>query len=421
MERNGGKAIAKALQSNCTLEALDLRGNNIGQNGATAIAAMLQTNATLTTVHLGSNRIGDIGAKAIVTALQTNCTLEKLDLALYGDNIDEATMEQIETLLKENRQRRAKEIAQREKEEPREKELEERRRRQENEQREKREQEQRKKEEQAATEARIKREREMEEARCQQELRQREKDEAERRQREKKVMDERRKAQEEQDRIRLQQQQEREKQEQERMEEQREKDERAAAEGKRKKESKPVESKRPITFNETPLLSHDELLLCLEILSDRRQNARDALKQDLTEKTINALEEIEEAVRRYTEVRDKRLLPTMETLEHAVAETNDGFTERKNSIEVKAQQAAEESAFAKLRQLVKEKEELQKEIDAATASATHQYQEALQSFQNRQAAVGQNTQTNPSLSAPTQNVDTNLSTTAQPLPNGSPL
>lgn len=76
----GGKAIAKALQSNSTMTTLDLSGNFIGDEGAKAIAKALELNTTLTELILWSNTIRNQGATAIAKALESNCTLVSLCL-----------------------------------------------------------------------------------------------------------------------------------------------------------------------------------------------------------------------------------------------------------------------------------------------------------------------------------------------------
>jgi hypothetical protein len=77
---DGLPAIAAALETNSTLESLDLWRNNIGVDGARALAAALERNTTLSDLDLQSNLIGDEGVRAIATALQRNTTLTSIDL-----------------------------------------------------------------------------------------------------------------------------------------------------------------------------------------------------------------------------------------------------------------------------------------------------------------------------------------------------
>ena len=72
--------LAEALQSNRTLQRLDLSENEIGYLGAAALAQALKKNQTLTHLQLSGNKIGDSGAKEFVEALQCNETFIFLDL-----------------------------------------------------------------------------------------------------------------------------------------------------------------------------------------------------------------------------------------------------------------------------------------------------------------------------------------------------
>ena len=88
----GGRALAKALQVNCTLTHLDLNGNYIGDSGALALGEALQTNYTLTELFLEDNMIGESGAEALAKALQSNRTLTHLNLGNNQNTGDSAAV-----------------------------------------------------------------------------------------------------------------------------------------------------------------------------------------------------------------------------------------------------------------------------------------------------------------------------------------
>ncbi len=73
------KAIAKGLQSNRSLTALDLSSIYLGDGGAITIMQSLESNNTLTWIKLYNNSIGDYGSAAIKYVLQSNNTLTYLD------------------------------------------------------------------------------------------------------------------------------------------------------------------------------------------------------------------------------------------------------------------------------------------------------------------------------------------------------
>jgi len=78
--KRGLEALAKALESNKTLQHLGLSGNNVGDAGAQAVAKALKSNETLQRLGLGENDIGDVGAQALAKALNSNASLQRLDL-----------------------------------------------------------------------------------------------------------------------------------------------------------------------------------------------------------------------------------------------------------------------------------------------------------------------------------------------------
>lgn len=80
--------MAKALESNTTLQHLSLAMNEIGDVGALALAKALESNTTLQRLSVVANEIGDVGAQALAQALEKNSTLQELqlDMNLIGDD-----------------------------------------------------------------------------------------------------------------------------------------------------------------------------------------------------------------------------------------------------------------------------------------------------------------------------------------------
>ena len=72
--------LAEALQTNRTLECLDLSDNEIECSGAIALAQALKSNQALQLLQLRNNKIGYSGVKEFFEALQCNETLLYLDL-----------------------------------------------------------------------------------------------------------------------------------------------------------------------------------------------------------------------------------------------------------------------------------------------------------------------------------------------------
>lgn len=72
--------LAHALQSNGTLEVLNLGGNDMGDVGAHALAEMLRCNGTLRRLHIANANIGRKGANDLASGLATNTVLHGIDL-----------------------------------------------------------------------------------------------------------------------------------------------------------------------------------------------------------------------------------------------------------------------------------------------------------------------------------------------------
>ena len=73
------------LESNSTLQILNLSGNTIGADGAASIGAALQVNSTLLSLSLSENKLGELGAQHLAEAIRINETLRNLLLI----NIDQ--------------------------------------------------------------------------------------------------------------------------------------------------------------------------------------------------------------------------------------------------------------------------------------------------------------------------------------------
>ena len=76
----GGKAIARALQSNRSLITLRADGNAFGDEGAQALAEALVSNGHLSELHLSHNDIGEMGGQALCEMLQDNRCLQKFSV-----------------------------------------------------------------------------------------------------------------------------------------------------------------------------------------------------------------------------------------------------------------------------------------------------------------------------------------------------
>ncbi|CAF0983740.1 unnamed protein product [Rotaria sordida] len=79
---NHAREFAATLQTNQTLQKLDLSINNIGPPGAQYLAEALRNNQTLTTLDLSGNKITDAGIQNLADALQNNRTLRTLNLRI---------------------------------------------------------------------------------------------------------------------------------------------------------------------------------------------------------------------------------------------------------------------------------------------------------------------------------------------------
>ncbi|XP_046380358.2 leucine-rich repeat-containing protein 45-like [Haliotis rufescens] len=89
--------------SSSSLQALDLRNNQINHEGASELAANLKRNTTLRALDLRWNNIGLLGGRALIEMLKSNKTLSRLELA--GNNIPSDILKSIETAVDNNADR----------------------------------------------------------------------------------------------------------------------------------------------------------------------------------------------------------------------------------------------------------------------------------------------------------------------------
>ena len=89
----GGVAIGQALESNNTLENLNLEGNNIGIKGAVSIGQALESNNTLQDLDLCDNEIGNDGAVAVIRGIARNTNTHLSTLNISQNNITQLPAE----------------------------------------------------------------------------------------------------------------------------------------------------------------------------------------------------------------------------------------------------------------------------------------------------------------------------------------
>ena len=74
----GGKALAKSLQTNQTLESLSLRLNRLTDDGASPVLLSLKSNTVLIDLNMSNNELGSQSSEAMSEALRVNSTLQRL-------------------------------------------------------------------------------------------------------------------------------------------------------------------------------------------------------------------------------------------------------------------------------------------------------------------------------------------------------
>ncbi|XP_052766427.1 leucine-rich repeat-containing protein 74B-like [Mya arenaria] len=96
----GVKAMSDPLETNTTIERMDLEGNYMLGVGATYLANVLKDNVYVTQLILSENKMGNIGAKAICELLVENKTITYLDLK--GNYIEDGVAENFYDMLSKN-------------------------------------------------------------------------------------------------------------------------------------------------------------------------------------------------------------------------------------------------------------------------------------------------------------------------------
>jgi len=74
------RTVNRGKERRCGVSTLDLKLNFIGERGGQALGQALRSNRTLMEIDLDRNRIGDQGAFAIGSALQINRTIKRVNL-----------------------------------------------------------------------------------------------------------------------------------------------------------------------------------------------------------------------------------------------------------------------------------------------------------------------------------------------------
>ncbi|CAH0482361.1 unnamed protein product [Peronospora belbahrii] len=97
----GAAQLAKALETNTSLESLYLSGNDIGPAGACALSQALTKNTHLRSLHLSGNNIGEEGARLLADGITGNTALRALYLGTNG--IGAAGMQSLATALTKNK------------------------------------------------------------------------------------------------------------------------------------------------------------------------------------------------------------------------------------------------------------------------------------------------------------------------------
>ena len=95
------KALAVALETNQTLQSLDLRGNAIGSEGMQALARALDKNQVLRVLNLGWMEINKTDMQVLADVLKTNQSLHVLKLV--GAHINDKKAKRLAEALKVNR------------------------------------------------------------------------------------------------------------------------------------------------------------------------------------------------------------------------------------------------------------------------------------------------------------------------------
>ncbi|KAK3089984.1 hypothetical protein FSP39_008219 [Pinctada imbricata] len=100
---NSFALFCEGLGSNDSLQALDLRNNQISHDGAAELASALKRNSTLRALDLRWNSVGLLGGRALLEMLQTNKMVCRIELA--GNNIPGDVLKALDTGLSQNEDR----------------------------------------------------------------------------------------------------------------------------------------------------------------------------------------------------------------------------------------------------------------------------------------------------------------------------
>nr|CAG8564503.1 8892_t:CDS:2 [Entrophospora candida] len=81
IEKVGSVLLTKALKNNTTIHTLIIPDNNLCDQGVSYLSKSLETNKTIRCIELAGNNFGDKGMESFCRALEINMTLESLDLS----------------------------------------------------------------------------------------------------------------------------------------------------------------------------------------------------------------------------------------------------------------------------------------------------------------------------------------------------
>ncbi|GFN83836.1 leucine-rich repeat-containing protein [Plakobranchus ocellatus] len=91
------KALAAPLESNTSIETMDLQGNWLSAEGILHLCRVLRENVYVTQLNLSDNKIGNEGAVAVCNLLLSNKNLEQVNLS--GNEIGNQTIEDFYNVL----------------------------------------------------------------------------------------------------------------------------------------------------------------------------------------------------------------------------------------------------------------------------------------------------------------------------------
>lgn len=112
--QKGAAALAQALSVNSTLQFFDIGyirstpavgelGNFIRDDGCAHFAETMKKNTTLRSMSLMHNSISQEGLAGLAVALASNETITHMDVAQFGKELQEETLQEIEGILQRNK------------------------------------------------------------------------------------------------------------------------------------------------------------------------------------------------------------------------------------------------------------------------------------------------------------------------------